>query len=156
MLFRTIQSVALVKSADVSAPIVGDAWVLVQAFALAMRIMLNERAARWYPGYSLTLSALQLSIMGVAVFFWVSYHVSTSAGTLTFPMVADAFCTMSNGFGLLYIALVSIAMTYAFSSISFAIQLMSLPFCYLQYRSNVGVSFSLHPCLVSISDVVRF
>lgn len=116
--FLAIVGVALLELADVSPPNVGDAWGLVQAVGFAMGFMLNERAARRYPGYSLTISALQLSVMGVAAFFWVAYDMSTNAGTLTFPSVADAFCTLPNGFGLLYTGLVSTALTVVLSNIS--------------------------------------
>lgn len=113
-----VAGVALLELADVSPPNVGDAWGLVQAVAFAMGFMLNERAARRHPGFSLTISALQLSVMGVAAFLWVAYDMSTNAGTLTFPSVADAFCTLPNGLGLLYTGLVSTALTVVLSNIS--------------------------------------
>lgn len=113
-----VAGVALLELADVSPPNVGDAWGLVQAVAFAMGFMLNERAARKYPGYSLTISALQLSVMGVAAFFWVAYDMSMNAGALTLPSVADAFCTLPNGLGLLYTGLVSTALTVVLSNIS--------------------------------------
>lgn len=114
--FLAVIGVALLELADVSPPNIGDFWGLVQALAFATGFMLNEWAARQHPGYSLTISAVQLSVVAAFAFIWNCVDVSMTSGTPMYPSVVDAFSTLPNGLGLLYTGLISTALTVVLSN----------------------------------------
>lgn len=66
--------------------------------------------------------------------------MSTNAGTLAFLSVADIFCTMPNGFGLLYTNLVSTVFSVALSNIFLSKRLCK--YYSVIYRINVDCAVS--------------
>lgn len=92
--FLSIVGVSLLKRFEHFPSNVGDAWVLVQAVGFAMRFMLNEIDSLRYLGYFLTIFVLQLSVMGFATFFMISFDMTTDVSSLTSVLEAIGFYTI--------------------------------------------------------------
>lgn len=106
-----VVGVAMLELSGVAGPTVGDAYALLQAFFFAGGFIGNARAAARHPRHIVTLSALQLSTVGLFSLLWASVTACTDAGALVLPDLSAAFSTPSNTMAVLYAGIVTTALT---------------------------------------------
>lgn len=173
--FLAVVGIAFLELTDASPPNIGDFWGLVQAAGFGVGFILNERAAKRFPGYSLSISALQLAITAVFSGVWGIIDASLSAHAFTIPAASEAFSSAANSLGLLYVGLVSTALTVVLSNISLSrvtageltVLLSTEPIWaavfaaaalgeHMGSGAAIGAVLILGACLVNQADVLPF
>lgn len=113
-----VAGVALLELGDASLPTIGDAWGLLQALAFGIGFMLNERAARLAPAFSITTSAIQLAVVSVLATLWATVDVSMHVHVLTLPHMSDAFESLTTSGAVVYAGVVSTALAVVLANVS--------------------------------------
>lgn len=115
-----VVGVGFLELSGAAAPTSADAWGVLQAVAFGMGFIMNERAAKRFPGFSLTISAIQLAVVSALSAVWATGELSALAHALTLPRISDMMTDPTNCLGLLYTGLVSTSLAVVLSNIALA------------------------------------
>lgn len=106
-----VLGVGLLELGGASKPCEGDLWALVQATGFALGFIGNAKAASKYPGFTLSITAVQLATVAGFSGLWACIDASTAVHSFALPDLSPVFASPANAIAVIYAGVVTTALT---------------------------------------------